>query len=415
MTVSRLLVLKRSDGMGADELAVIGKAKIFAGLNDEQREAVAALAVRREIDTGEFILREYESVNTHLIFVIATGKAEVLKDVGSSGGTARSVRIATIGVGDVVGDMSIVDKAPRSATVRALEPTTLLTLDMDRVRSELADLGVYPVVASNILAEVCRRMRENHTLTVSALNREIEASRVRVSSGMFVMGIIFLISCYTLALEPLLGLKRLNDGDGVAIITISFILIVSLGSAVAVMLSGYPLSDYGLTTRNAGTYAWQGALWSVPILAGCTALKWLLIQGRPGASIFTPIVEFGVLPRYTPPFVYVNLILYILFAPLQEFTVRGALQSALHRLLGAATRKQIWSAIVLSNLLFSAGHSHIGIGFALAALIPGLFWGWMFYRQRSLVGPSVSHILIGTYVIFVLGLDQALLSLGRGE
>jgi membrane protease YdiL (CAAX protease family) len=39
----------------------------------------------------------------------------------------------------------------------------------------------------------------------------------------------------------------------------------------------------------------------------------------------------------------------------------------------------------------------------VAAFVPGLFWGWMFAKQRSLVGVTVSHIAVGLWAIFALG------------
>jgi membrane protease YdiL (CAAX protease family) len=35
--------------------------------------------------------------------------------------------------------------------------------------------------------------------------------------------------------------------------------------------------------------------------------------------------------------------------------------------------------------------------------VPGLFWGWMFARQRSIVGVTVSHIVVGLWANFLVG------------
>ena len=65
-------------------------------------------------------------------------------------------------------------------------------------------------------------------------------------------------------------------------------------------------------------------------------------------------------------------------------------------------------AIVLSNVVFSVTHLHLGWICALSSFIPGLFWGWMYYRQRSLVGVSISHVLIGVWLMDVLDLTSML-------
>jgi hypothetical protein len=64
------------------------------------------------------------------------------------------------------------------------------------------------------------------------------------------------------------------------------------------------------------------------------------------------------------------------------------------------------SSIVLSNILFAGGHSHISFGFALSVFVPGIFWGWLFAKQNSLIGVSVSHVLIGVWGAFIVGIEN---------
>jgi membrane protease YdiL (CAAX protease family) len=63
-----------------------------------------------------------------------------------------------------------------------------------------------------------------------------------------------------------------------------------------------------------------------------------------------------------------------------------------------------WKAIVVSNLIFATAHTYLGLWFCLAVFLPGIFWGWMFAKQRSIIGVTVSHILVGIWGIFALGL-----------
>jgi len=71
-----------------------------------------------------------------------------------------------------------------------------------------------------------------------------------------------------------------------------------------------------------------------------------------------------------------------------------------------------WKAIIISNLMFAAGHVFISFWFSVAAFVPGLFWGWMFAKQRSLVGVMVSHVVLGLWAFFALGMF-AIVSGGR--
>jgi hypothetical protein len=64
--------------------------------------------------------------------------------------------------------------------------------------------------------------------------------------------------------------------------------------------------------------------------------------------------------------------------------------------------------------LRGVNHLHLSFAFAAAAFVPGLFWGWLFTRHRNLVGPTLSHVVVGTYVFFVMGVPMAQKYFGGG-
>jgi hypothetical protein len=39
----------------------------------------------------------------------------------------------------------------------------------------------------------------------------------------------------------------------------------------------------------------------------------------------------------------------------------------------------------------------------LLVILPNIFWCLLYYKYRSLVGVTVSHILIGVWVLFIMG------------
>jgi CheY-like chemotaxis protein len=84
---------------------------------------------------------------------------------------------------------------------------------------------------------------------------------------------------------------------------------------------------------------------------------------------------------------------YIVVAPLQEFIARGVFQNSVARLL-VSKRSAFWS-ILTTSVLFAALHLHTSIALGVAAFISSWLWGWMFARQRSLIGVGLSHFLIG--------------------
>ena len=56
---------------------------------------------------------------------------------------------------------------------------------------------------------------------------------------------------------------------------------------------------------------------------------------------------------------------------------------------------------------------HISGAFALAAFIPGIFWGWIFARTNSLLAAATSHFLIGGAGLFLFGIEEFVAALTR--
>ena len=99
----------------------LSRAPLFARLESRQLHRLAELCVPRSYEAGEEIVVEG---STGLgLFVITGGRVEVSRGSGDD-----KVVFAELGNGDLLGEMSLVDDQPRSATVRTLEPTTCLLI-----------------------------------------------------------------------------------------------------------------------------------------------------------------------------------------------------------------------------------------------------------------------------------------------
>ncbi len=96
---------------------------------------------------------------------------------------------------------------------------------------------------------------------------------------------------------------------------------------------------------------------------------------------------------------------YVLFCPAQELCSRCAIQAPLYEFVDDSPLRRHLTAILISNLLTAGVHIHLGLGMAFMAFLPGLFWGWLFVRHRSIVGVSISHAMIGAYSIFALNIE----------
>jgi CRP/FNR family transcriptional regulator, cyclic AMP receptor protein len=116
---------------------------LFSSLSKRERGEIASRADELDILEGTHLVREGEFA--YEFFVIEEGEAEVLR-----GGE----HVAWLGPGDFLGEMGIVTRAPRNASVVARSPMRVLVLSEQDFRG-IAQM--FPAVAEQIRAAVRER------------------------------------------------------------------------------------------------------------------------------------------------------------------------------------------------------------------------------------------------------------------
>src|SRR5215217_2350403 len=101
-------------------------AALFNGLTETQRARIATLVVHRDVEPGTVLVREGDPAGE--LLVIQQGSVDVTKRVA---GAEHEQRIATLEAGATLGEMTLLDRAPRSATVRATTRARVGILSMD--------------------------------------------------------------------------------------------------------------------------------------------------------------------------------------------------------------------------------------------------------------------------------------------
>jgi len=97
--------------------ARLKKIPVFADLSDEQLGHVAALAAEVSVPAGRELVREGDY--SYDVLAIEEGTARVER---------HGERLADLGPGDVFGEMGVLERSQRNATVVATSPMLLITL-----------------------------------------------------------------------------------------------------------------------------------------------------------------------------------------------------------------------------------------------------------------------------------------------
>jgi CRP-like cAMP-binding protein len=138
-------------------LDLIRRVPIFYQLNDAQANLIATGVTKRRVRRGEIIVQQGKKSNC--LFLVLAGKARVTV-VDSRG---REVILASLGPGDCVGEMSLIDDEPHSATVRADQQTDLLILRREEFEG---CMPAHNSISRALMLGLVRRLRH--------ANRQIE-------------------------------------------------------------------------------------------------------------------------------------------------------------------------------------------------------------------------------------------------
>ncbi len=83
------------------------------------------------------------------VYLIKTGKIEILVGEGE-----REKRVALLGSGEFLGEMSIIDGRPRSATARAVDRTVVIAIDSNKLKKTLEEEPLIGALVMNLVKRI---------------------------------------------------------------------------------------------------------------------------------------------------------------------------------------------------------------------------------------------------------------------
>jgi CRP/FNR family transcriptional regulator len=137
----------------ADVPDLLGRVPVFATLEREDLERIAEVAVPRAFEPGQLVFREGDDSDT--CYIVRAGHARAIRRHPDG----RTITLATFGPGDIFGELAMFEDERRSATVEALEATSVIGVlggDMRRLMAE------FPGIAMRLAIALGRRLRETN-------------------------------------------------------------------------------------------------------------------------------------------------------------------------------------------------------------------------------------------------------------
>ena len=131
---------------------------LFAGLADDELDRIVALCDQREFGRGDVLAQEGQPGSE--FYIVTEGFVEV----SISGGAEDSRVVVNLGKGQIIGEMSLVDSGPRSATVRAIsDPTVVQVIGQAEFQALCeSNTGIGYRVMKDIAADLSFKLRHRN-------------------------------------------------------------------------------------------------------------------------------------------------------------------------------------------------------------------------------------------------------------
>jgi CRP-like cAMP-binding protein len=127
-------------------LQSLRRVALFSSCSNKDLEKIAKAGDEVTLDAGSVIVDQGQTGRE--AFVIINGSATVKRN---------GKKVATLGAGSVVGELSLLDHGPRTATVVADTECTMLVISQ---RQFLAVIDAIPAISHKLLATLAGRIRE---------------------------------------------------------------------------------------------------------------------------------------------------------------------------------------------------------------------------------------------------------------
>lgn len=133
-----------------ERVLLLKEVPLFSDLQPDDLGKIAEIAHERWFSDGAALCHEGDSGAE--LYIVAAGRVRVTKQTDG-----QDRLLATRGVGEVIGEMAVIDAVPRSATVRADGEARTLVITSNAFRAILRDR---PEVSLAVIHVLSRRLRE---------------------------------------------------------------------------------------------------------------------------------------------------------------------------------------------------------------------------------------------------------------
>lgn len=124
----------------------------YTNLDEELRQIMAEVPEKKEVSKGEILFEEGDAGEE--AYLILEGEVEIFQRIGD-----QDRVIATLGRGEIIGEMSLIDSQPRMASARVLDNSKVTVITQKNLTTRLKVLSDNDKVLRRLLDVLVNRLR----------------------------------------------------------------------------------------------------------------------------------------------------------------------------------------------------------------------------------------------------------------
>jgi membrane protease YdiL (CAAX protease family) len=353
-------------------IAYFSNHELTKGLKKKSIEKFVKLLKLENYNQGDIIVeegKEYESIR-----FLFHGEVDVLR---TDGGDHKQYALTQLGPGATFGEMAFINAGASSATVQAKQSCTVFELS----RSAIVDTKLYQIILQNIALMQITRLKGANDRYIHSMQETIEKQREQNNFGRFYITTILLFGITSF-------IPNTNDSSPAVQLWNSWLFLFAILAPIVYLVrkQGSPVSSFGLTTKNAFKSALDALIVAI-VMAPFAILAKIMMS-----ETTEPLFTWKTMQDYTRGQFVLYLLTYIPHSAIQEFMTRGAIQGALHKFM---SESHFMVPILITSSLFAVVHMHISLQFALLTFTISIIFGYVYYRQQSIIGTTILHYCLG--------------------
>ena len=331
-------------------------------------------------------------------YIVIDGELEAFK-IDEQG---RYYNLNHIKSGDVFGESVFLGEKQRASSVRALLPSQIFVIP----NCLIEEFSVRYPLSVNQFSKALHKKTVNYLHKINT--RATELINTQKNINFFLINVVVFLSLFAIFVPYL---EDIIKNVYSTLITTPLVLIGTILVFLRLRALNLPLTVIGVTTDNLKKTIIESVTISFGILLVAIGLKFILIhtvQAYSSQPLFLSGYTSYELMNGRPMNIYLyiaSILFYAVHAIFQEIVARGSIQGIFSQVF--PEHKKFY-AVILASLVFASIHAYFGLGAVMIVFVPGLFWGWLYYRQQNIFGAIISHIIIGVGTLKFIGWSNTL-------